>query len=405
MNEPLLSVADAESIIFSRLVRFPARTVELDHSPGLILAEKVLAERDQPPFDRVTMDGIAIAQSDVDNGIRSFPIHGTQAAGSPPLSLGSGSGCIEAMTGAVLPSGCDTVIAVERIRVENGVATLEPGYEPVRGQFIHSRGSDYRQGDVLLEPGTRIGVPEIAILAATGKARVSVADSPRIAIISTGDEVVEVDQPVLPHQIRQSNSHAILAALTAAGHKHCQCMHLADDPDTLREKLGKALEDDQVLILSGGVSRGKFDFVPGILEELGVTKHVHRVAQRPGKPMWFGTRGKDRMVFALPGNPVSTLVCLHRYVLPAIGRALGAIPRPPLQVRLAEAITLASSLTCFLPVTLASGQNGKLLAVPRQTNTSGDFASLAGTDGFVELAPEESGFPAGHLADFHPWAG
>jgi molybdopterin molybdotransferase len=405
MNESLLSVADAQSIIFSRLISFPTRRVGLDQSLGSILAEKVLAERDQPPFDRVTMDGIAIAQGDFDGGTRSFQIQGIQPAGSPALSLGPAGGCIEAMTGAVLPAGCDTVIAVERIQVDDGVATLEPGYEPVQGQFVHPRGSDYRQDDVLLEPGTRIGVPEIAILAATGKSQVSVAASPRIAIISTGDEVVEVDQPILPHQIRQSNSHAILAALTAAGHEHCQCLHLADDQDTLREKLAKALEENQVLILSGGVSKGKFDFVPGILEELGVAKHVHRVAQRPGKPMWFGTRGKDRMVFALPGNPVSTLVCLHRYVLPAISLAMGATPRPPRQVRLAEAITSGSKLTCFLPVTLTSDSDGQLLGVPRQTNTSGDFASLAGTDGFVELAAENSEFPAGHVADFYPWAG
>lgn len=405
MNEPLLSVADAESIIFSRLEKFPTRAVALDHCLGLILAEEVLAERDQPPFDRVTMDGIAIAQADFDNGLRSFPILGTQAAGSPPLALDAPGGCIEAMTGAVLPTGCDTVIAVERIQVKDGVATLEPGYQPVRGQFVHPRGSDYGQSDVLLEPGTRIGVPEIAILAATGMSRPRVAQSPRIAIISTGDEVVEIDQPVLPHQIRQSNSHAILAALAGAGHDNCRCMHLADDQDTLRHKLGQALQENQVLILSGGVSRGKYDFVPGILEELGVTKHVHRVAQRPGKPMWFGTRGKQAMVFALPGNPVSTLVCLHRYVLPAINRAMGATCSPPRQVRLAEAINLSSPLTCFLPVTLASDRNGQLLGVPRQTNTSGDFASLAGTNGFVELAPGESGFPVGHVADFHPWAG
>ncbi len=405
MNEPLLSVADAQSIIFSSLVSFPTRRVDLDQSRGFILAEKVLAERDQPPFDRVTMDGIAIAQADFDNGTRSFRIEATQAAGSPALSLGAKGGCIEAMTGAVLPSGCDTVIAVERIQVEDGIATLEPGYEPVQGQFVHPRGSDYRKGDALLEPGTRIGVPEIAILAATGKSRVTVAASPRIAIISTGDELVEVDQPILPHQIRQSNSHAILAALAGAGHDHCQCMHLLDDQETLRQKLGKALEDNQVLILSGGVSKGKFDFVPGILKELGVAKHVHRVAQRPGKPMWFGTLGRDRMVFALPGNPVSTLVCLHRYVLPAINRAMGAILRAPRQVRLAESITFGSGLTCFLPVTLASDRNGQLLGVPRHTNTSGDFASLASTDGFVELAAEESEFPAGYVADFHPWAG
>jgi molybdopterin molybdotransferase len=405
MNEKLLSVTEAESIIASRLLHFPPHGVPLDQALGSVLAEQVLAERDQPPFARVTMDGIAIAHSAFAAGKRRFPIQGTQAAGATPSSLGATDGCIEVMTGAVLPAGCDTVIAVERIRVEDGAAILEEGYRPDPGQFIHRQGSDYHQGSALLEPGTRIGVPEIAILAANGKARVQVACSPHITVISTGDEVVGIDQPVLPHQIRQSNSHAILAALAAAGHHHNNSLHLMDAPDALRKHLSAALEQSQVLILSGGVSKGKFDFVPGILEELGVEKHVHRVAQRPGKPMWFGTRGTDQMVFALPGNPVSTLICLHRFVLPALAASLGSTAHTPRKVQLTESASCPGTLAVFLPVTLASGPSGQLLGKPRQTNTSGDFCSLAGTHGFVELPAEQAVFPAGYTASFYPWAG
>ena len=405
MNEKLLSVTEAESIISSRLVHFPSQTVPLDQALGSVLAEQVLAERDQPPFARVTMDGIAIAHSAFAAGKRRFPIQGTQAAGASPSSLGGTDGCIEVMTGAVLPAGCDTVIAVERIHIEHGAAVLEEGYRPEAGQFIHRQGSDYCQGNALLEPGTRIGVPEIAILAANGKARVQVACSPRIAVISTGDEVVEIDQPVLPHQIRQSNSHAILAALAATGHNRNSSLHLVDDPDGLRKHLHAALEQNQVLILSGGVSKGKFDFVPGVLGELGVEKHVHRVAQRPGKPMWFGTRGTQQMVFALPGNPVSTLICLHRFVLPALAASLGRTTQAPRKVQLTESVNCPGALAVFLPVTLASGESGQLLGKPRQTNTSGDFSSLAGTQGFMELPAEQDIFPAGYTASFYPWAG
>ena len=405
MNEKLLSVTEAESIIGSRLLHFPSQAALLAQALGSVLPEKVLAERDQPPFDRVTMDGIAIAHSAFASGRRHFDIEGVQAAGARPSCLGARDACIEVMTGAVLPGGCDTVIAVERIRVDNGVAVLEEGYRPESGQFIHRKGSDYRQGSSLLEPGTRIGVPEIAILAANGKVRVGIARSPQIAIISTGDEVVEIDRPVLEHQIRQSNSHAIMAALVAAGHRQNSRLHLMDDRDSLREQLGAALDENEVLILSGGVSRGKFDFVPEILEELGVEKHVHRVAQRPGKPMWFGTRGTHRTVFALPGNPVSTLICLHRYVLPALAAGLGKANRAPRKVALAESVSCPGALTVFLPVTLASDEQGRLLGLPRKTNTSGDFSSLAGSDGFVELAAKQDEFPAGYAADFYPWAG
>ncbi|MCJ7558650.1 MAG: molybdopterin molybdotransferase MoeA [Gammaproteobacteria bacterium] len=405
MNEKLLSVTEAESIIGSRLLHFPSQAVPLDQALGAVLAEQILAERDQPPFARVTMDGIAIAHSAFAAGNRRFNIQGTQAAGASPSSLGATDGCIEVMTGAVMPAACDTVIAVERIRIEDGAAVIEEGYRPESGQYIHRQGSDYRQGSALLEPGTRIGVPEIAILAANGKARVQVACSPRIAVISTGDEVVGIDQPVLDYQIRQSNSHAILAALAAAGHKQNSSLHLMDDPHSLREHLSAALDQNQVLILSGGVSRGNFDFVPGVLEELGVEKHVHRVAQRPGKPMWFGTRGRHQMVFALPGNPVSTLICLHRFVLPALAAGLGSAALAPRKDRLAGSLSCPGALTVFLPVTLAPDEHGQLLGKPRQTNTSGDFSSLSGTSGFVQLPARQDAFPVGFAADFYPWAG
>lgn len=401
----LLSVEQAQAIITRRLFRLTSESLPLDGALGAVLAEPLQAERDQPPFDRVTMDGIAVAHQALAAGARRFPVQATQAAGAPPCSLGSPEHCIEVMTGAVLPAGCDTVIPVERIRVQGGQAELEAGYQAPPGQFVHPRGSDYRAGSLLLDAGTRIGVPVVAILAANGQSRVQVSAAPRIAIVSTGDEVVPVDGEVLPHQIRQSNSHAIAAALGAAGHRRCHALHLPDDPARLHQALGQALETSDVLILTGGVSRGKFDYVPDALSALGVEKHFHRVAQRPGKPMWFGTRGPDKLVFALPGNPVSTLVCLHRYVLPALAHCQGVAPRPRRWVSLAEPVKFKPAMTCFVPVRLESDALGILLAHPRHTNTSGDFGSLAGTEGFVELPADREEFPAGFTADFYPWGG
>ncbi|HSG64288.1 MAG TPA: molybdopterin molybdotransferase MoeA, partial [Gammaproteobacteria bacterium] len=252
-------------------------------------------------------------------------------------------------------------------------------------QFVHHRGSDRPADSVLLEPGTALGPPEIAILAGAGRAEVEVAAAPRIAVISTGDELVEPGEPVAAHQIRSSNEWAIAAALERHCHARTTRALLKDERAMLLQRIRQLHDDNDMLILSGGVSMGRFDLVPGVLEELGVALVFHKIEQRPGRPMWFGTSRDAKPVFALPGNPVSTLVCLYRYVLPAIGRSLG-LPVPEQEhVRLAEEVRFVPDLTYFLPVALTWLPDGAALAWPRPTNTSGDFVSLANTTGFVEL--------------------
>lgn len=399
----MLTTADATDAIAAAVLPLATEVVPLAGAAGRILRQQVVAERDQPPFDRVTMDGIAVSFDAIASGTRRFRIEARHHAGDGPVALGSESGCIEVMTGAVLPQGTDCVIPVERIAVENGEAAVAEDYSPERRQFVHPRGSDYTIASKLLTPGARIAPVDVAIIASAGLAEVEVARRPVVRVISTGNELVPPGLPIEAHQVRLSNGPAVLAMLAQQGFTDCEHDLLADDRASLRARIGEHLDRADVLILSGGVSMGKADFVPAVLAELGVTTVFHKISQRPGKPMWFGTGPRGQAVFALPGNPVSTLVCCRHYVLPALLRASGRPPGPPEYASLAEEVTFRPELTWFLPVRLDSHPDGQVRAWPVLTNTSGDFASLGGTDGYVELARERSRFPQGTAVPLHRW--
>ena len=399
----MLSPAQADELIGQHLTCLPIESLPLAQCAGAVLRENIYAERDQPPFDRVAMDGIAVDSSAVQHGARRLRIQATQAAGDPPLSLSATAGCIEVMTGAVVPSGCDSVVPVEQITVTRNEAELSAGVTVEPWQNVHRRGTDTRQGTLLLSTGVRLQAPEIAIAASAGMARIRVSSQPMLAVISTGNELVEPGEPILPHQIRRSNAYAIVAALRRHGFQRVADDHLLDDAGELKQRLKFHLETHDVLILSGGVSMGKLDFVPQVLAELGVQTVFHRVAQRPGKPMWFGVAPSGATVFALPGNPVSTFVCLVRYVLPALFAAMGQDPAPPEKMALGAEVTISVSLTSFMPVRIEVDDWGRAWAMPRPTNGSGDFTSLAGTDGFVELPPGPNKYPKGFVTRLHRW--
>jgi molybdopterin molybdotransferase len=399
----MLTTREASDAIARAMTPFGSESVGYADAAGCVLRQQVRAERDQPPFDRVTMDGIALSYDALAGGARSFRIIGTQHAGDPVLSAGDPSHCIEIMTGAVLPTGCDCVIPVERIAVSNGIAAIEQDYCAERGQFVHRQGSDHRAGAEVLVPGAVLTPAEIAIVASCGLETVEVSTRPAIRVISTGNELVPPGQPVLPHQVRLSNGPALVAMLKEQGFSDCRHEHLLDEPDLLRSRIGQLLSEADVLILSGGVSMGKADFVPQVLADLGVTTVFHKISQRPGKPMWFGTGRGGQAVFALPGNPVSTLVCCRQYVLPALFEASGRTPRKPQWAVLTEDVTFEADLTFFMPVKLHSDIDGTLRARPVPTNTSGDFTALGGTDGYVELALEQSFFPHGSPVPLHRW--
>lgn len=387
MSSRLLTPAEAEAAIRQHATQLTAVQAPLDGLSGAVLLESITSTRDQPPFDRVTMDGIAFAFSSWQGGRNSFAIAGTQAAGMAPLTLPDAEKCLEVMTGAMLPAGCDCVVPVENIQVRDGVAHLrDDAPAPVRRLNIHARGLDSRRGDLLLSSGCRLGPAEVAVIASNGQTRATVARTPQIMVISTGDELVEPGQPLRDWQISRSNVYAVMAALRRQGYTAVSQDHVPDDLPTLRTRLRAHLEAHDVLILSGGVSMGRFDYIPQVLQELGVRVIFHKVAQRPGKPLWFGVGADGQTVFALPGNPVSTLVCLVRYVLPGLLAAQGALPAAVETISLAQSYDVKPSLAVFLPVAITHTIAGQC-AMPQPTQGSGDFTSLAGSVGFVELPP------------------
>lgn len=398
----MISPAEAEAQIRAHATLLPATSLPLTELVGATLRERLVAAFDQPPFDRVTMDGIAFAFAAYEQGRRAFRIAGTQAAGAPPVSLRDSEHCVEVMTGAMLPVGCDCVVPVEKISVVDGVAQLAPDAAPESRSNIHARGTDSCRGDELLEPGIRLGPAEVAVLAANGRTHASVSRAPRIAVISTGDELVEPGKPLAQWQIHRSNVYAVMAALQRRGFAQPTLDHLPDDPAILREQLGEHLQSHDVLILSGGVSMGRFDYVPQVLSELGVRVVFHKVAQRPGKPLWFGVGPAGQTVYALPGNPVSTLICLARYVFAGLEASLGTVPRPPEPIALAEQFEAKPALVLFIPVQVTFG-SGRRQAVVKPTRGSGDFTSLVGTDGFVELPPGPVTVAAGTPVALYSW--
>jgi molybdopterin molybdotransferase len=402
----MISPVEADALIAGQVTCLPIESLPLVQCVGAVLRENIYAERDQPPFDRVAMDGFAVSTAGLRSG-KPLLVQAMQAAGDPPLSLASPQHAIEIMTGAVLPAGCDAVIPVEQSRlseIEPQTVSFDPELRIAVGQNIHRRGSDVRQGALLLSNGVRLGAPEIAVAAGAGMPRIRVSAQPTISVVSTGNEIIEPGEPILAHQVRRSNAYGIVAALRRQGFQRIADEHLPDELGALKTRLRVLVQTHDVLILSGGVSAGRLDLVPAALAGIGVREVFHKVAQRPGKPLWFGIAPTGTAVFALPGNPVSTLVCLARYVLPALYAAMGETPpRAPERIALAAPVEVRAALAFFLPVKIMIDDWGRPWAEPRTTNGSGDYAALTGTDGVVELPPGPHTHPKGFIARLHRW--
>ncbi|MEP3388836.1 MAG: molybdopterin molybdotransferase MoeA [Reichenbachiella sp.] len=386
----MISVVEAKNIVQSQRANWGTVSLPLEQSMGEVLAEDIYADRDFPPFDRVTMDGIALSFDAFDAGKRDFKIQEVQLAGVPAATLKGPECAIEIMTGAILSVGCDLVIRYEDLELyeKEGEQWVGINLDSAdRWKNVHRQGSDQEKGELLVPKGVVISATEVAIMATVGHSQVLVNKKPKVAIVSTGDELVDVDQVPLPHQIRKSNSVAIQASLNQLRVPN-ECFHLLDDKEELRLKIENILNEFDVVLLSGGVSKGKADYLPEILEELNVEKLFHKVAQRPGKPFWFGANQSGKQVFAFPGNPISTYMCFRVYFIPWMMQCLGTNVEIKTAL-LKENVTFKPDLGYFIQVRSVIGINGLIEAYPETGNGSGDLANLAKSDAFLFLPPGE----------------
>lgn len=395
---------EAEAAIAKQVSVLPAEMRPLELCSGQTLRQDIYPERDNPPFDRVCMDGIAIASAVFERGARAFRIESTQGAGAPAVRLVDPANAIEVMTGAILPGGTDCIIPQEEYDEHGDVVTVKPQVVGRAFRNVQRRGEDSAPDAPMLKAGIRLGPPEIATAASAGLAQVSVTRQPRIIAISTGDELVDPGQPILAHQIRRSNVYAIMASLRDRGYERVANDHIRDDEQALTEALSRHLSERDVLVLSGGVSKGKFDYVPQVLRKLGVEEIFYEVAQRPGKPMYFGLGPSGQAVFGLPGNPVATLICLVRYVVPALIYMSGCGQVPVQHMTLASTVKAPKAASTYLmPVAVRVDERGAPIAVPMPPNGPGDFLALTKTYGFIELPPQPEPFEPGFVARFYRW--
>jgi len=401
-----LTPTDADRLIREHFLPFRTEKVALAAARGRILREPIRADRDIPPFNRVTMDGYAVRAHELQRGERNFKVLGFHPAGAPaPVLSNNASVCLEVATGSVLPIGANCVIPREHVvRTGNSIQVMDTDFAWQPNHAVHARASDAVTGTPLVMPGTRLRARELSIAASVGACELVVSARPTVMIVSTGNELVPPSSPVEPWQVRRSNDVALATAFASAGFEDIRCFVADDSEASLRLVISPLLKAGNLVVVTGGVSKGRLDLVPDVLASLGVSKVLHGVTQRPGRPMFFGVGAGSVPVFALPGNPASAFITLHRYVLPALLEASHAAPQRRPMVALAEPVVFKPEVTCFMPVRLESGTSGGLLAHPVPLNTSGDFTRLAQSDGFIELPAERSDFPVGHTCFFWRWA-
>jgi molybdopterin molybdotransferase len=367
-------------------VRGPRTTANISvwDALGFVLAEEVKTDREYPPFHRATRDGYAVRAAEAAPGATLRCVAEIKAGDTvtQPLALGT---CVQIMTGAAIPDGADAVVMIEHTSRDVNSVRFDRAARP--GQNIVPRGSEAKRGEAILSAGMRLGYAELALAAQVGATQLRCASKPRVAILSTGDEVVAVDQEPGEFQIRNSNSVSLAAQVRLAGGEPVLLGNAADRIDDLRERISRGLREE-VLVLSGGVSMGKYDLVETVLKDLGAEFYFDAVAIRPGKPAVFGKCG-DTFVFGLPGNPVSTMVTFELFAVPAMDLLSGAPARdlPFVEARLAAPLNEKPGLAHFLPARVQwRGTTPEVKALPWQG--SGDIAALARANCFLVVAAD-----------------
>ena len=389
----MITVEEANQFIKNNIIDFGIEEIPLSEGIGRILRENIAADRDFPPYNRVTMDGIAINFECFQKGQKAYTIGGVAAAGDLQKTLHEKDQCLEVMTGTIMPNGVDTVIPYELVTIENGVATLETTAIKHQ-QNINFKGLDRKQGDIVIPQGIRISSAEVGVCATVGKATIKVSRLPKTIIISSGDELVDIHEMPEAHQIRRSNVYRLETVLKKY-QLDVHTAHILDNYEAILERLNSYSNNYELIILSGGVSKGKFDFLPAALDELGVRKHFHKIKQRPGKPFWFGSLKEKATVFAFPGNPVSSFMSMQQYFKNWLNQSLQVTPSPQPKAKLTADVFFKPDLTYFLEVKLGYSEKGELLASPVKGNGSGDLANLVDADAFIQLPRGRDAFKAG----------
>lgn len=398
----MLPVADAQQRILERTQ--PLAPVEVGlygQALGLVLAQEAASDLDMPPFDKALMDGYALRTTDLSGHSTNLSVIEEVVAGQTPRHEIQAGQATRIMTGAPVPRGADAVIMVERTRLlDPNTVAIDGPLKP--GQNILTRGREMRDGEVILRPGTCLGPTEYGLLAATGHATIRAHPRPHVAILPTGDEIVPTSVKPGPGQIRNSNGPMLFAQVQRAGGVPVPIDIAGDRLDRLRPLVERGLQED-VLLLSGGVSAGKLDLVPEVLAGLGVEILFHKVAMKPGKPLLFGVKGKT-LVFGLPGNPVSSLVCFELFVAPALRKLAGHKEPGPvwLEAQLEADFPHRSDRETYHPVRLVA--LGSILRFrPQPWFGSPDLRGLLEANGFARLPSGDHQHQAGTLFPVMPW--
>jgi molybdopterin molybdotransferase len=396
-RKELVKVAEAQAIVLEQTRPLPPEMTALTPAAlGLVLAEDIVSDLDMPPYDKAMMDGYAVRAADLPEGKGVLAVIEEVTAGQvPQVAVGPGQ-ATRIMTGAPIPEGADAVVQIERTR-PTGRGSVQVEDRPLKpGLNIMPRGREMRQGDTVLVAGARLRPQEFGILATVGRSSAWLRPAPRVAVLSTGDEVVEADVMPGPGQIRNGNGPMLTAQVRRAGGIPRYLGIARDRLESLRPLVKQGLEAD-VLVLSGGVSAGKLDLVPGVLRELGVAAHFHKVEMKPGKPVFFGTRDAT-LVFGLPGNPVSALVCFELFVRPGLRKLAGHDnPGPSLvTAALAEDFTYRTDRPTYHPARLEIGEGGwRVRPVPWYG--SPDLRAVAAANAFVLFPVGDHQHRAGEL--------
>ncbi|UEG50112.1 molybdopterin molybdotransferase MoeA [Ferruginibacter lapsinanis] len=391
----MISYNDAKQLVIEQAHSFGTEKVLLDDALGRVIAEKVFADRAYPPFNRSSMDGIAIKISDWEKGIRQFEIKETIYAGKTPQSTIASEECYKIMTGAAVPLDADSVIRREDCHQTDNNITVDD-IEVIKGQNISTKGEDLKVGEIIIDQSIKCNTAVIAALASVGKYEVLVECLPKVAVITTGDEVINVDKTPTDVQIRNSNASVLRSLLRKWQITPVACEHVVDDKVKLEEVISNNMSND-ILILNGGVSAGDADYVPGILAELGAKQIFHKVAIKPGKPIWFGKFDNGAIVFALPGNPFSCMVTFKLFIELFLTVSFGLTIPNNKQLPFNGTRNKKSVLDEFFPVQIIGSP---LALVPMQFNGSGDITAALLADAIAQHPADKLVLMSGDLLNY-----